>query len=271
MAGGIPITFNEKLKGAVEKNRSLLCVGLDVDPDLMGDRDVVRFCRAIIDATSDLVCAYKPNWAFYEALGLDGLNALLKVREYIPAAIPVIIDAKRGDLGNSSIFSARAMFDVFGFDAVTVNPYMGFDALEPYFAYRDRTSLVLCRTSNPSAEEFQSLKTGGRPLYEMVAERARGWNGYGNIGLVVGATYPAELERVRALCPDQVILVPGVGPQGGGLEVSVRAGVDGQKQGAIVSASRQVLYASKAEDYPEAARAVAVRLRDAINAARGVA
>jgi len=264
------MTFNEKLKAAAEKNRSLLCVGLDVDPDLMAERDVLRFCRAIVDATSDLVCAYKPNYSFFESLGLDGLSALMKVREYIPAHVPVIIDAKRGDLGNSSVFSARALFDVFGFDAVTVNPYMGFDALEPYFAYRDRTSLVLCRTSNPSAEEFQSLKIGDRPLYEVVAERTKSWNEYGNIGLVVGATYPGELERVRALCPDQVILVPGVGPQGGDLEASVRAGVDAKGQNAIISASRQVLYASKAEDYPDAARATALRLRNAINQARGI-
>ncbi len=275
------MTFQDKLDAAARKNRSLLCVGLDVDPDLMGDRDLARFCQRIIDATSDLVCAYKPNWGFYEALGLEGLGALMQLRERIPASIPVIGDVKRGDIGNTSTMSARAMFDVFGFDAVTVNPYLGFDALEPYIAYRDRTSLVLCRTSNPGAEEFQSLLVepssgnglGPAPpmrLYERVAEQARIWNTYGNVGLVVGATYPEELERVRELCPDQVILVPGIGPQGGDLVTAVHAGVDRSGQHVIISASRQVLYASRAEDYAEAARAAALRLRDAINAARGM-
>ena len=264
------MSFTSKLLAASQANKSLLCVGLDADLDLMGERDVVRFCKHIIDATADLVCAYKPNWAFYEALGVEGVEALMQVRQYIPSHIPVIADVKRGDIGNTSAMSARAVFDVFGFDAMTVNPYGGYDALESYLAYRDSGVFVWCRSSNPGAADFQSLLVQGkdgeaRPLYEIVAEKARDWNRYGNVGLVVGATYPEELRRVRALCPDQIILIPGVGTQGGDLEASVRNGVDHEGQRAIINVGRQILYASRSEDYAEAARAAAQKLRDAIN------
>ncbi len=268
------MTFRDKLEAAAQKSQSLLCVGLDPDPDLMAELDVIRFCRRIVEATSDLVCAYKANWAFYESLGVEGLQALQEIRRAIPAGIPVIGDAKRGDIGNTSAMSARALFDVFGFDAVTVNPYVGFDGLEPFLMYGDRTSFILCRTSNPGAEDFQSLPVKGpggasEPLYETVARKAKEWNTGGNVGLVVGATYPAELRRVREICRDQLILLPGIGPQGGDLEAALDNGLDGRGGGLIVSASRQVLYASRSEDYPDAARAAALRLRDAINAARG--
>ncbi len=258
----------------MRQNDSLLCVGLDVDLDLMAERDVERFCRNIIDATSDLVCAYKPNWSFFEALGLEGLEILSHIREMIPPHIPVIGDVKRGDLGNTSAMSARAMFDVFQFDAVTVNPYQGYDALEPYFAYRDKGVFVLCRTSNPSAEDFQSLTVehGGfhGPLYQVVAAKCREWNTYGNVALVVGATYPDELREVRRICPDQVILLPGVGTQGGDLEQSVRYGSTEDGYGAIINVSRGVIYASRNDDYASAARLQAQKLRDAINAFRPV-
>ena len=269
------MNFQEKLLAAAQKNCSLVCVGLDVDPDLMGDRDLLRFCRNIIDATADAVCAYKPNWAFYEAQGLEGMEALMRLREYVPSHIPVIADVKRGDIGNTSAMSARSVFDVFGFDAMTVNPYVGYDALEPYFAYRDRGVFVLCRSSNPGAEDFQSLLVSSagqeaRPLYETVAEKAHSWNRYGNVGVVVGATYQEELKRVRTICPDQVILIPGIGAQGGDLEASVRYGVDAAGQGAIINVGRQVLYASRNEDYADAARAATLRLRDSINAVRAL-
>ena len=264
------MSFASKLLAANQANKSLLCVGLDADLDLMAERDVVRFCKHIIDATADLVCAYKPNWAFYEALGVEGMEALMQVRQYVPSHIPVIADVKRGDIGNTSAMSARAVFDVFGFDAMTVNPYGGYDALESYLAYRDGGVFVWCRSSNPGAADFQSLLVQReaeevRPLYEVVAEKARDWNRYGNVGLVVGATYPEELRRVRALCPDQIILIPGVGTQGGDLEASVRNGVDRDGHGAIINVGRQILYASRSEDYAEAARTAALKLRDAIN------
>lgn len=266
------MNFEEKLQEASRRNQSLLCVGLDVDLDLMGERDVIRFCQNVIDATSDLVCAYKPNWSFYEALGMEGFEALIKLREYIPSHIPIIGDVKRGDIGNTSAMSARAMFDVFGFDAVTVNPYGGYDAIEPYVAYRDKGVFVWCRSSNPGAADFQSLrvtdeKGEDKYLYEVVAEKALEWNRYGNVGVVVGATYPEELKRVRAICPEQNVLIPGVGAQGGDLEAAMRNGVDSRGQKAIINASRQVLYASRSEDYAEAARLAAQRLRDAMNRA----
>ena len=266
------MTFAEKLLAASRRNHSLLCVGLDPDPSLMPVADIFEFNRAIVEATSDLVCAYKPNLAFYEAAGIPGLEALRRTLECIPDHIPVIGDAKRGDVQPSSRFYAQAMFDVWGFDAVTVSPYLGGDALEPFLAYRDRGVFVLCRTSNPGARELQDLDSappyGGdpRPLFEWVAMRALAWNDADNVGLVVGATYPDELRRVRELCTDMPILVPGIGAQEGSLERSVEDGVDSQGRNLIISASRSVLYASRdSAGYPEAARGEAERLRSQIN------
>ena len=266
------MAFAEKLLAASRRNRSLLCVGLDPDPSLMPVADIFEFNRAIVEATADLVCAYKPNLAFYEAAGIPGLEALRRTLECIPDYIPVIGDAKRGDAQASSRFYARAMFDVWGFDAVTVNGYLGGDALEPFLAYRERGVLVLCRTSNPGARELQDLVStppyGGdsRPLFEWVAMRALAWNDADNVGLVVGATYPDELRRVREICTSMPILVPGIGAQEGSLERSVEDGVDGQGRNLIISASRSVLSASRDRSgYQEAARAEAERLRSQIN------
>jgi orotidine-5'-phosphate decarboxylase len=234
----------------------------------MAIEEIFEFNRAIVEATSDLVCAYKPNLAFYEAAGIPGLEALQRTLECIPDYIPVIGDAKRGDAQPSSRFYARAMFEVWGFDAVTVNGYLGGDALEPFLAYPERGVLVLCRTSNPGARELQDLISappyGGdsRPLFEWVAMRALAWNDADNVGLVVGATYPDELRRVREICATMPILVPGIGAQGGSLQKAVEHGVDDQGRNLIISASRSVLYASSdAASYPEAARAEAERLR----------
>ena len=266
--------FAQKLLAAAERNRSLLCVGLDPDPKRMPVADVAEFNRAIIEATRDLACAYKPNIAFYEALGPEGLDALRKTLDAIPGWMPTIGDVKRGDLDISSAAYAQAMFDVWGFDAVTVHPYMGKDSIAPFLARADRGILVLCRTSNPSAREFQDLlvtpMTGGdiRPMYEHVAMTAVKWNDNGNVGLVVGATYPDELERVRELCPDMPILVPGVGTQEGSLERSVAVGVDEHGRNAIVNASRGVIYAGDdPATYPDDARHAAQHLRDCINLA----
>ncbi len=264
------MSFLNKLASASKRNASLLCVGLDPDPDLMGERDIFLFNKAIIDATSDLVCAYKPNSAFYEAMGIQGLEALIKTRDYIPAHIPVILDAKRGDIGNTSLFYARAVFDTYGFDAVTVSPLLGRDSLEPFMGYRDKGVFILCRTSNPGASDFQDLNSSHgselvRPLYQVIAQKAVEWNGYGNLALVVGATYPGELRIVREICPDMTILVPGVGPQGGDLEAALGAGLDRNKAGLIINSSRGVIYASRSEDYPEAAHKAAQTLRDNIN------
>ena len=266
------MNFIEKLSTATHKNNSLLCVGLDPDPELMPRNiGVLEFNRAIIDATSDLVCAYKLNLAFYEALD-DGLDTLKRTIKCIPDKIPVIGDAKRGDIGNTAKAYARAIFTNLNCDATTVNPYLGFDSIEPFIQYRDRGVFILCRTSNAGALDFQSLRCEAepdhRPLFELVALKAKEWNKYGNIGLVVGATYPEELKLIRNAHPDMPILIPGIGAQGGDLASAVRYGVDARGEKAIINSSRQIIYASQ-EDFAQAARRVASSLREQINFYRG--
>jgi len=264
------VEFVSRLLKASRRNHSLLCVGLDPDPSKMPVRDVFEFNKAIIDATSDLVCCYKPNMAFYEAMGIRGLQALKKTVAYIPRDIPVIGDAKRGDIGNTAAAYAKALFSYYKFDAVTVNPYMGYDSVKSFLDYKDKGIFVLCRTSNSSAADFQDLEDNfGMKFYQSVALRAGDWNTDGNIGLVVGATYPEELKEIRKLCPDMLFLVPGIGAQGGDLELSVKYGVDATKEKAIIVAARQVLYASKGTGYAKAAREAALELRDSINKFRG--
>jgi len=267
------MNFIDKLLSASRSNKSLLCVGLDPDPKLMPPKlSVSEFNREIVDTTSDLVCAYKPNLAFYEALGIDGLKALEKTLAHIPKGIPVIGDAKRGDIASSSEAYARALFDTFGFDAATVNPYLGHDSIAPFIAYAEKGVFILCKTSNAGSADFQeSLCTGSeaadsaRPLFELVARKAREWNTRGNIGLVVGATYPEQLKRVRALCPELPLLIPGIGAQGGDLAAVVKYGVDANGEKAIINCSRQIIYASKGNDFAQAARREALKLRDRIN------
>ncbi len=267
------MNFLDKLLGASRTNNSLVCVGLDPDPDLMPSVGVYEFNRAIIDATADLVCAYKPNLAFYEALGMEGMEALLKTVGHVPQGIQVIADAKRGDIGSTARAYAKALFQTFGFDAATVNPYLGYDSLEPFLAYTDKGTLILCRTSNPGAGDFQDTlcqesSTGSFPLYELVARKAQAWNTRGSIGLVVGATYPEQLKRIRQLCPDMPLLIPGIGAQAGELAAAVRYGVDAKGERAIISSSRSILYASKGSDFAEAARREVLKLRDEINRIR---
>jgi len=261
----------KSLIGASKKNRSLLCVGLDPDPAKLPVKDVFEFNRAIIDATADLVCAYKPNMAFYEAMGIKGLQILRKTVDYIPKDVPVIGDAKRGDIGNTAAAYARALFEYYKFDAATLSPYLGYDSIEPFLNYEGKTVFVLCRTSNKSASDFQDLEDNyGMKFYQSVALRAQDWNVKGNIGLVVGATYPEELKQIRKLCPDMPILIPGIGAQGGDLELSVKYGVDKNSEKAIIVAARQVLYASNGPDYARAARTAAMELRDSINRFRNL-
>jgi len=269
------MAFAEKLNKAVDRSNSLVCVGLDPDPKRMPEGiSVADFNRSIVDATADLVCAYKLNFAFYEALGEEGQNALRNTLKHIPAGVPTIADAKRNDIGNTAAAYARAIFDNLGFDAMTVNPYLGFDAVEPFVSYRDRGVFVLCRTSNPGAADFQDLRCrhgrGYRPLYQMVALKAAEWNTHGNVGLVVGATYPGELGILRRSHPDMLFLVPGIGTQGGDVAQAVRQGMNAQGKGMVVNSSRQVLYASPGKDFDTAARAAATALRDEINRHRSV-
>jgi orotidine-5'-phosphate decarboxylase len=257
--------FINKLLNTSRKNKSWLCIGLDPDPELMPRVDVLQFNKAIIEATYDLVCAYKPNLAFYEALGTEGLATLEKTVKYVPGDTPVIADAKRGDIGNTAKAYAKALFSVLGFDAATVNPYLGFDSIEPFINYQDQGVFILCRTSNQGATDFQNLRTNGLPLYEVVAHKAKEWNIHGNIGLVVGATYPEELKKVRSICPEMCLLIPGIGAQGGDLASAVSYGVDARGEKAIINVSRQILYASKEKDFAQAARNMAEKIRNQIN------
>jgi orotidine-5'-phosphate decarboxylase len=270
-------TFMERVR-ARWRGGTLLCVGLDPEPErlpaplreLPVEEGFVAFNRAIVEATHDLVCAYKPNAAFYEAQGLAGQRALLRtvalIHEMAPE-VPVLLDAKRGDMANTSRLYARAVFEAYAADGVTIQPYQGEEALAPFLEWADRGIFVLCRTSNPGAAELQDLRVDGEPLYRVVARRvAEHWNTRGNCGLVVGATWPDELRAIRAAAPSLPILLPGIGAQAGDLEASVRAGHDAEGAGLLVSASRSVLYASSGADYAGAARAEAERLRDAINA-----
>lgn len=256
--------FWEKLNAQVRRTNSLLCVGLDPDPGrfpaalLEQPNPILAFNRQIIDATRDLVCAYKPNFAFYEAAGLEGLEALEQTIEYVPDSIPVILDAKRGDIGSTAKAYAKAAFEVWGADAVTANPYLGYDSLQPFLDYADKGVFLLCHTSNEGARDFQDLSFAGRPLHEIVAAKALEWGA----ALVVGATYPQALHRIRLLAPDAWILVPGVGPQGGDLEEALAAGLDSRGFGLIINASRSIIYASD----PQLA---AQQLRERINQARG--
>lgn len=265
------MNFVEKLANAAGKNKSLLCVGLDPDPMLMPEKvGVLEFNKAIIDATADLVCAYKPNLAFYEALGNEGLDALKQTVKYVPDDIPVIGDAKRGDIGNTAKAYARTIFNNFNFDATTVNPYLGFDSVEPFIEYRDKGVFILCRTSNTGAADFQSLRCqteehSHRPLFEIVALKASQWNLHGNIGLVVGATCPEELRLIRNSYPDMLLLIPGIGAQGGDLAATIRYGVNAEGEGAIINSSRGIIYASSGKDFVQAARQAACSLRDRIN------
>lgn len=275
------MSFLEKLLAASRSNNSLLCVGLDPEPSrlpakyagLPPEKAVRDFCLSIIEATAPYVCAFKPNSAFFEVLGPEGLYALQDIIKAVPAHIPVILDAKRGDIGNTARNYAATVFEIYQADAVTINPYLGYDSVSPFLEYHDKGVILLCRTSNPGARDVQDLRVQDdagqtRPLYEVVARRIQSWNKNNNCGLVVGATYPEELRSLRATCPTMPILIPGIGAQGGDLVASVQAGVDTQGERAIISASRSVLYASLDDDYALAAEREARSLRDSINEVR---
>jgi len=271
----MPDAFNERLWAVQRRTGSLLCVGLDVDPtrlphELSQDHHGFRrFVRGIVEATAELVSAYKPNLAFYEAMGEECYGLLRDTLDAIPADLITIADAKRGDIGTTAERYAAAIFENLGFDAMTVNPYQGSDSVAPYIRDPEHGAFVLCKTSNPGSDDFQNLRSAEdqRPLWEIVAQRALTWNARNNVGLVVGATFPEQLERVRSVAPDMPILIPGVGTQGGDAAESVRLGaaVDGTM--AVVNVSRQVLYASAGPDWRDAARREATALRGAMRQA----
>jgi orotidine-5'-phosphate decarboxylase len=269
-----PMDFRSKLAAAWQRHDSLLCVGLDPDvkrfpAHLQGRADaVLEFCKGIVDATADLACAFKPQIAYFAALRAeDQLQDLIAyVHEKYPE-VPVVLDAKRGDIGATAQQYAREAFERYAADALTVNPYMGFDSVEPYLEYPDRGLIVLCRTSNPGGSDLQNLTVeGGGRLYQHVAELVAGkWNVHGQNALVVGATFPQELADVRRIVGDMPLLVPGIGAQGGDVEATVKAGRTAAGTGLMISSSRAILYAGSGEDYAAQARRVALATRDEVN------
>ena len=265
--------FLPRLWAAARRHESLVCVGLDPEPDRFPaivrglPRAIFEFNRRIIDATAEYACCFKPQFAHYAALGAEDqlLDTIRYIHEKHPG-LPVILDSKRGDIGSTAARYARESFERYGADAVTVNPYLGFDSVEPYLQCRDRGVIILCRTSNPGARDFQDLESGGKRLYRHVAERvAAHWNGAGNCMLVIGATYPQELAEIRAAVGDLPFLVPGVGAQGGDVAAAVRAGRTADGLGLVLNSSRGILYASDGADFDTAARAATRALRDEIN------
>jgi orotidine-5'-phosphate decarboxylase len=278
------MTFLDQLCTAERQNASLLCVGLDPDPakfptHLRGDASkIFEFCAAIVDATADLAMAFKPQIAYFAAHRAEAqLEQLIEHMRRSAPQVPIILDAKRGDIGSTAEQYAIEAFERYGADAVTLSPFMGFDSVAPYLKYHDKGAFLLCRTSNPGGDDLQSQRLAsveGQPfLYEHIARLVQGpWNLNGQLGLVVGATYPAEIERVRALAPTVPLLIPGVGAQGGDALATVKAGWRAADQGSTgliaVNSSRAILYASSGEDFAAAARLEALRTREVLQSAR---
>jgi orotidine-5'-phosphate decarboxylase len=280
-----PMNFLDMLRAAGRQNGSMLCVGLDPEPTKFPDRlkgdanKIYDFCAAIVDASADLVSAFKPQIAYFAAhRAEEQLERLMEHIRRVAPQVPIILDAKRGDIGSTAEQYAIEAFERYGADAVTLSPFMGFDSVQPYLKYEGKGAFLLCRTSNPGGDDLQNQRLAsveGQPLlYEHVARLAQGpWNLNGQLGLVVGATYPAEIERVRALAPTLPLLIPGVGAQGGDAVATVKAGWRGSATEdtgpIIVNSSRAILYASAGDDFAGAARREALRTRDLLQAARG--
>ena len=254
----------------------MLCVGIDPEAGALPRgfpatlAGVEAFARLVLEASLSVATAVKPNLAFFEAYGAEGIAALERLRALVPPDVPFVADAKRGDIGTTAARQAVALYDVLGADAVTVNPYMGYDSVEPYFEHEGKGVIVLCRTSNPGGSDLQFLDTNGRPLYQVVADLAANkWNAKsGQLGLVVGATFPNEIEIVRGIVGDMPLLIPGIGAQGGDVQATVNAGRTADGTGMMINSSRAILYASKGEDFAEAAALAAQKTRDTINAHR---
>lgn len=265
--------FMQSLQQAWTRNDSLVCVGLDPEPakfpaHLRGNPDAVfEFCRAIVDATADMVCTFKPQIAHFAALRAeDALERLIAHIHQQHPGVPVILDAKRGDIGSTAQHYVTEAFDRYGADAVTLNPYLGRDSVQPFLDRADKGVILLCHTSNPGAADLQDLDVGGKPLYQHVAQIiAHDWNTHGNCALVTGATWPEQLGEVRALVGGMPLLVPGIGAQGGDVEAVVRHGRNSDGSGLLISSSRAILYAGNGEDFAEAARTATQELRDTIN------
>ncbi len=266
--------FTKKLRHIQRKNESLLCIGLDTDaakiPRFLRRfrNPVYEFNRLLIEATQDLVCAYKLNLAFYESMGDAGYRTIHRTLAVIPQKIVTIADGKRGDIGNTAGRYASLIFDDWKFDATTISPYMGYDSVEPFLTNRDRCAFVLALTSNTGSRDFQYLRANGRPLYEHVARAAGTWNKKRNVGLVVGATHPVELKRIRSLAPELPILIPGIGAQKGDLESAVRYGCDSKGELAVINIGRSIIYASCGRNFAENVRKMAQKYREQMEAHR---
>ena len=265
--------FVQRLANISSGSQTLVCIGLDPNPELMPITDVVAFNKSIIDATHDLVCAYKPNLAYYEARGSTGIRqfeaTITHIRDVAPEVV-IIADAKRGDFPPTNVQYARALFETWGVDAATVNSFLGGDSMEPFLEYEDKASFVLCRTSNPGAAEFQdiTMQVNGKsmPYYQLIAHRANSWNIRGNVGLVAGATYPTQLAEIRKICPELPLLVPGVGAQSGSLQQAVQTSINSEGRNSLIASSRSIIYASPNSNFAEAARTATMNLREEINA-----
>lgn len=269
------MNFIDKLNNIIDKNNSLVCVGLDSDVDKLPEsikqkeHPQFEFNKAIIDATHDLVCSYKPNTAFYEARGEKGIGELKMTCDYLRQTYPeitIIIDAKRGDIGNTNEGYVKYIFDYLQADAITVMPYMGIESLAPYFKRAKQGIIVGCHSSNPGAKEFQELIINERPFYELVAKKLMEMHGENsNTMMFFGATYPEELTKIREIIGEMTLLIPGIGAQGGDIEATIKAGLNSQKRGLIISSSRSIIFASNGDDFAQKARAETQKLRDTIN------
>ncbi|MFA7231046.1 MAG: orotidine-5'-phosphate decarboxylase [Victivallaceae bacterium] len=267
------MTFIEKIRRAWTKNNSLVCVGLDPDLEKLPacvkqcEFPIFEFNKALIDATHDLVCSYKPQAAYYAGQNAD--DQLKMTIDYIKQnypAVPVILDVKRGDIGATAQMYAKEAFERYNADALTVNPYMGLDNLKPFLDWQDRGVIILCRTSNPSSKELQELVSGDKTIFEHVAVLSRDkWNYNGNVLLVIGATFPEELGKIRKMCPEMIFLVPGVGAQGGDVQKVIENGATADDAGLIINSSRGIIYADSSDNFAAAARTATIELRDMIN------
>lgn len=272
------MNFYQKLDSLTEKNNSLVCVGLDSDIENLPEKfkhlenGQSEFNKQIISATHDLVCCYKPNSAFYESRGAKGINDLKLTCDYIRGIypdIPIILDAKRADVGNTNKGYIKFAFDYLGVDAITLNPYLGKEALLPFINLEDKGVIILCKTSNEGSNEFQNLTFEGKKLYQIIAEKiSHEWNTHGNVSIVAGATYPEELRDIRKIVGDMLILVPGVGTQGGDVEKTIKAGLNSKNRGLIINSSRGIIFASQNDDFAEKARVATENLKNQINSYR---
>lgn len=272
------MNFQQKLNALIEKNKSLVCVGLDSDINKLPERfqqhenAQSEFNKSIINATHDLVCCYKTNSAFYESRGAIGINELKLTCDYIRGIypdIPIILDAKRADIGSTNKGYVQFAYEYLGVDAITLNPYLGQEAIKPFIEMSEKGAIILCKTSNQGSNEFQNLTIDGKKLYQIVAEKVSGeWNTLGNCSLVVGATYPDELKIVREIVGDMTLLVPGIGTQGGDVEKTIKAGINSKKAGLIINSSRSIIFASNDDDFAEKAREATEKLKNQINSYR---